>query len=289
VAAEIVRVDGESAYVLHGYAYKETSLLVEAFTAGFGRLALVAKGARRPRSELRGLLQAFQPLALGWSGRGEVKSLVAADWRGGSGLPQGSALMSAFYLNELLLKLLPRDDPHPALYAQYEATLADLVAGADQPTLLRRFELRLLAELGYGLELARDVESGEPIVAEARYHYVIERGPVRTRERAAPGTRSFAPDPRSGASEPRSASDSRSSAPGSRSVAPGSRSAPGSTVTGATLLALSAGHFPDPRLAGEAKLLMREVLDHHLEQRALFSRRLIRDLQALESFSAEDR
>ncbi len=246
---EAVRVEGEVGYVLHSYPYKETSLIVEGFTAGHGRVALVARGAKRPRSELRGLLQAFQGLALGWSGRGEVKSLVGAEWRGGHPRLTGQGLLCGFYVNELLLKLLPRDDPHPRLFADYETALAQLAVAADRQATLRRFELRLLAELGYGLELAREAESGGPILAEARYAYIVERGPVR-----------WSPDQASSQT----------------------------TVGGATLLALASGRFTDARAAAEAKQLMREVLNHHLEQRALFSRRLMRDLQALETTPLEE-
>src|SRR5512137_1694086 len=96
------RRDDQPAFVLHVYPYKETSLIVEAFTLDFGRVGMVAKGAKRPRSELRGLLQAFQPLTLSWAGAAELKTLVKAEWRGGIALPEGAALLSAFYLNELL-------------------------------------------------------------------------------------------------------------------------------------------------------------------------------------------
>ena len=150
------RHDDEPAFVLHAYPYKETSVIVEAFTEAAGRVPMVAKGARRPRSELRGLLQAFQPLALSWAGTGELKTLVKAEWRGGLPLPTGAALLCGFYLNELLLKLLPREDPHPALYAEYAATLHALtrdVRPSTQAATLRGFELRLLAELGYALPL----------------------------------------------------------------------------------------------------------------------------------------
>src|SRR3954463_4645019 len=99
------RRDEQSAFVLHTYPYRETSLIVEAFTASWGRIAMVARGAKRPRSELRGLLNAFQPLILSWAGAGELKTLIAAEWRGGLALPTGAALLCGFYLNELLLKL----------------------------------------------------------------------------------------------------------------------------------------------------------------------------------------
>src|SRR3954451_7188332 len=145
--AEPQRRDDEPAYVLHAYAYRETSLIVEAFAQTYGRIALVARGARRPRSELHGLLQGFQPLLLSWSGRNELKTLLKAEWRGGLPRIGGAALLCGFYLNELLLKLLPREDPHPGLYAIYEAALAGLAAGEEQASLLRRFELELLAEL----------------------------------------------------------------------------------------------------------------------------------------------
>ena len=108
-----LRRDDQPAFVLHTYAYRETSLIVEAFTFEYGRVAMVARGAKRPRSELRGLLQGFQPLLLSWAGQQELKTLIKAEWRGGLPLVGGSALLCGFYLNELLLKLLPREDPHP--------------------------------------------------------------------------------------------------------------------------------------------------------------------------------
>src|SRR5436309_2940888 len=141
--AQPLRRDEEPAYVLHTYAYRETSVIVEAFTEDYGRLALVARGAKRPRSELRGLLQGFQPLLLSWSGHNELKTLHKAEWRGGLPLLGGAALLCGFYLNELLLKLLPREDPHRRLYGTYEAALHDLAAGGDQAPVLRRFELEL--------------------------------------------------------------------------------------------------------------------------------------------------
>src|SRR5437762_9356107 len=151
------RRDDQPAFVLHAHPYRETSLIVEALTADYGRVALVARGAKRPRSELRGILQAFQPLTLSWSGSGEIKTLTRAEWRGGLPLVTGSALLCGFYLNELVLKLVPREDPHARLYDEYESALAELANGAEQAPVLRRFELRLLAELGYALALAHEV------------------------------------------------------------------------------------------------------------------------------------
>src|SRR6476659_9732888 len=120
------RLDEQLAFVLHTYAYRESSLIVEAFTSDHGRVAMVARGAKRPRSDLRGLLQGFQPLLLSWSGQHELKTLVKAEWRGGLPLVGGAALLCGFYLNELLLKLLPREDAHPLLFASYESALGEL-------------------------------------------------------------------------------------------------------------------------------------------------------------------
>jgi DNA repair protein RecO (recombination protein O) len=241
--AQPFRRDDQSAFVLHTFAYRETSLIVEAFTAGYGRVAMVARGAKRPRSELRGLLQGFQPLLLSWSGQHELKTLLRAEWRGGLPRVGGSALVCGFYLNELLLKLLPREDPHRDLFAHYEAALAELAAGCEQAPVLRRFELALLTELGYALPLAREADTGGAVDPAARYHYAFDRGPQRT-----------------------------PSAPGARWP----------VVRGATLLALADGRYPDAETAAEAKRLMREVLDHYLEQRGVESRRVVQDLQALD-------
>ena len=245
--AQPLRRDDQPAFVLHTYAYRETSLIVEAMTAEFGRVAMVARGAKRPRSELRGLLQGFQPLLMSWSGQNELKTLLKAEWRGGLPRVGGSALLCGFYLNELLLKLLAREDPHPRLFANYEAALTELAAGSEQAPVLRRFELELLAELGYALPLLTEVETGAAVDPMARYHYAFDRGPRR--------------------------------AVGNLAAEPG-RSLP--QVRGATLIALAERRFPDAEIAGEAKRLMRSVLDHYLEQRGVESRRVVQDLQALD-------
>ncbi|MQY50871.1 DNA repair protein RecO [Rhodocyclus tenuis] len=176
------RVDAQAAYVLHTYPFRETSLIVEVFSRDWGRVSLMARGARRPRSALRGLLMAFQPLELGWSGKGEVQTLTKAEWLGGQPLLSGKALFCGYYLNELLLNLLPREDAHERLFSVYAQTLRRFADGLHEAD-LRRFECALLSELGYGLTLAHDVE-GAGISAEASYAYEIERGPVRL---AAPG------------------------------------------------------------------------------------------------------
>ena len=175
------RADHQPAYVLHTYAYKETSLIVEAFTRGFGRVALLARGARRPRSAMRGVLLSFHPLRLGWTVSAELGNLMSAEWAGALQPLAGRALMCGFYLNELLLRLLPRDDPHEALFDCYGEALGALSAGAAQATVLRSFEKRLLAELGYAPLLEREAASGAPIEPGRRYVYEPDRGPMPSR------------------------------------------------------------------------------------------------------------
>ncbi|HUW50466.1 MAG TPA: DNA repair protein RecO [Sulfuricella sp.] len=178
-----VRHEAQTAFVLHSYPYRETSLIVEVFSQHHGRVPLMARGARRPKSAVRGLLLSFQPLFLSWFGKGELRTLHSAEWQGGQPLLQGMALICGFYLNELLLKLLHRDDPHEKLFLHYQDTLQELARRTDYAAVLRRFELNLLKELGYALTLDHDADSGEPIEPEARYRFVIERGPVRQKNR----------------------------------------------------------------------------------------------------------
>lgn len=245
---EIDRRDDREGFVLHRWPYKETSLLVEALTREDGRVAMVARGAKRPRSELHGVLQAFQPVSISWSGAGDLKTLLRAEWRGGLPLLSGSSLLCGFYLNELLIKLLPREDPHPRLFDAYRSALASLAQGDAQAPVLRRFEVGLLAELGYALELAVEADSGAAIDPGARYHYAFDKGAQR------------------------------------RQPPPGVR---WPLVRGATLVALASGRFDDAATAVEAKRLMREVIDHHLESRTIMSRKVVRDLQALDEEGPE--
>jgi len=146
------RVLDAAGYMLHAAPWRETSLLVQVFTRDHGQLALVAKGAKRPASALRPVLSAFQPLALSWSGKGEVKTMIRAEWSGIRAL-HGRSFMSAWYMNELLLKLLAREDPHPTLFDAYNHALTQLAQGSRAVGALRRFEWILLQETGYGLDL----------------------------------------------------------------------------------------------------------------------------------------
>ena len=174
----------QPAFVLHHRPYRETSVLLDLFTQEQGRIALVAKGVRNQRSPLRALLQLFTPLLVSWQGKGELMTLSSAE---PNGLPmqlRGDCLLSGFYLNELLTRLLHKHDPHPALYTIYQHTLIELQGGVLQQKTLRVFEKKLLAELGYGLQI-------EKVIAEKYYHFCPEQGLTECLENATPLTRIF--------------------------------------------------------------------------------------------------
>ena len=175
------RINNEAGFILHTYAFKETSVVAEVFTRAHGRVALIARGARRPASALRGLMQPFTPLLLSWFGKSELKTLHGAEWQGGVIAPQGRALMCGFYLNELMLRLLARGDAHQGLYDVYVATLAQLAETAPDglEQILRRFEKTLLSETGYAPTFDKEADSGGSVRAEQTYLYQAERGPKR--------------------------------------------------------------------------------------------------------------
>jgi len=233
------RAQAEQAYVLHSYPYRESSLLLETFTRPHGRVAMIARGARRPRSALRGVLQSFQPLSLAWFGRGEVRTLTRAEWQGGLALLQGEALMCGFYLNELLMRLMPREDPHEALFERYQQALVALSRREASASVLRGFEKVLLAELGYAMNLDRDGASGTALDPDALYTYDPERGPVEIADAEA-------------AAEPR--------------------------LSGRALLAIARDDYREPETQAHAKALMRLLINHRLDYQPLRSRRIFREL-----------
>ena len=234
--SKLERIELEPALVLHARPWRETSLLIEAFSRGHGRLGLIARGVRRPKSRMRGLLQPFIPLLLSWRGRGELATLTGAELEGGVAPLGGSTAIVGFYVNELLLRFLHRHDPEPILFDHYRATL-DGIADVDDPEpVLRIFEKRLLQAVGYALELEREAHSGIAIEPEGRYRYTADSGPERW-----------------------------SSGP-----------CPGVCVSGSTLLALARERLTDRRELKEAKSLMRSIIDAHCGGRALASRTLWR-------------
>ncbi len=178
MAVQAKKSTPQRAFVLHSYAYSESSLIVDLFTLDNGRMAAIAKGAKRPASNLRGALLSLQPLEVVFSGRGEVKTLTQAQWLPGQPWLTGQALMCGMYLNELVIKLLPREDPHPQLFESYAATLLTLAASDEHSAILREFEVSLLIEMGYGLELTHDVRTGQPLKPDTLYRYDPMSGPA---------------------------------------------------------------------------------------------------------------
>ena len=172
------RVSDEPAFVLHRYDWSETSLIVEVFTRHHGRIALVAKGAKRPNSSFRPILLPLQPLHVAFGGDAEIKTLKSAEWQGGHVMPSGDALLSGYYLNELILTLLARDDPHPGLFDVY-ANVVRVIAsehGEVLQTALRTFELLLLREIGLLPQLDVQTMTLHPLDPDTRYTLVPEGG-----------------------------------------------------------------------------------------------------------------
>ena len=172
------RIQDEPAFVVHRYDWRESSLILETFTRHFGRVALVAKGAKKPSSNFRPVLLPLQPLYVSYSGDAEIRTLKGAEWMGGHIMPTGEALLSGYYVNELLLRLLARDDPHPTLFALYAQVVQVLASGHEGTVApaLRAFELLLLRDIGFLPELNAQTLTLAPLHPEALYVLVAEGG-----------------------------------------------------------------------------------------------------------------
>jgi DNA repair protein RecO (recombination protein O) len=235
------RITEQPAFVLHSYPHRETSLIIDVLTRDHGRLALVAKGAKRPHSALRGVLQTFQPLALSWSGKSEVRTLTGAEWVGGMLPLAGDALLCGFYVNELLVKFCAREDPHPQLFHHYVVTLTRLAHDEPPVQVLRSFERVLLRETGYAVALNRTV-SRKAVLPDGRYVFDPERGV-------------------------REASDDLP--------------AQWPVIAGQTLLDMEADDYHRSQTVAQGKTLMRFLLNTYLGGTPLATRQILIDLQNL--------
>ena len=240
-SASDYRVAEQPAFVLHSYPYRETSLIIDVLSRDHGRLALVAKGAKRPHSALRGVLQTFQPLALSWSGKSEVRTLTGAEWVGGMLPLAGDALLCGFYVNELLVKFCAREDPHPQLFHHYVVTMTRLAHDEPPVQVLRSFERVLLRETGYAMALDRTV-TRRAVVADGRYVFDPERG---VREAA-------------------------SELPARWPV-----------IAGQTLLDMEQDDYHRPQTISQSRTLMRFLLNTYLAGTPLATRQILIDLQNL--------
>ncbi|MFA5627809.1 MAG: DNA repair protein RecO [Thiohalomonadaceae bacterium] len=229
------------AYILHQRPYRESSLLLEVFSRDAGRLALVARGIKRGRQRKSGLMQSFTPLLLSWAGRGELFTLTDVE-AAGAVLPlTGAVMLSGFYLNELLLRLLQQHDPHEELFHAYALAIQRLASKpASMAWTLRLFEKALLQELGYGLLLEQEACSDRAVQADLVYCYHLQQGPMMAEVAANNGP----------------------------------------LLHGSTLLALANEQNADERVLLEAKTLMRAILAQYLGPRPLRSRELFRQLEA---------
>lgn len=235
-----MKITAQPAFVLHSQAYKETSLLVEVLTRDYGRISLVARGARRPRADIRGALLPFAPLTVDWFGKTELKTLASVDWLGGQPQLSGTALLSGFYLNELLMRLLAKEDPHTRIFRDYAHTIQALAERRSTiPVVLRRFEYALLVGLGYAPLLTVEADGITPIHAARDYLYRPSHGAI-----------------------PRPAHLPRAC-----------------PVSGETLLAIARDDFSQPRIQAEAKTLLRALLAEHLNGATLTSREILDTIQ----------
>lgn len=243
----------QMAFVLHSVPYRETSLVVELFGEKTGRFAAVAKGAKRPNSGLRAITQMFQPILIRTSGQLELHNLTQADWTGGILLPQAQALISAFYLNELLLRLLHRHDPQEHLFEAYYLALEALGASESNESIevgLRQFEWTLLQESGYAPDLSQDAR-GQAIQADRQYRWESGQGFVRLRGdiQAVQG----------GAPRPPQQGHLQ--------------------VSGQSLLDLAQSQFESERSRSELKQMMRQLIAEQLGGKPLKTRQIFRHLQ----------
>lgn len=235
-------VNSQIAYILHKRAYRETSSILEVLTKDFGRISLMARGSRGQRSKTAGSLLLFTPLVISWQGKGNLPYLKTTE-RADLKAPElkGKALLCAMYINELMMYLLHKDDVQEAIFEQYHQCLYALQDADSLEISLRKFEIKLLELLGFGLSLRVEADNGELIQAHETYHYYLEHGPVKSSGKKLPDV----PE-----------------------------------ISGACLLALAAESFQNlaenPQYLSELKALLRFVLGFHLGNKKLKSRELFK-------------
>ena len=223
--------------MLHQYNYRETSQILEVFTKNLGRLSIMAKGARRPQKKSGRLyIRPFQQYRFSWTGKSDLPTLVAAEEVAPSAELSGIAIYCGFYINELLMRMVHKHDPHERLYRIYDESMQRLASGRELEASLRLFEKYLLLESGYALNLEHEGGSANPLQAQTVYRYLPDQGAV-----------------------PVTASEDASSY---------------ITVRGQTLIAYNNDQLDNPETLREIKQLMRNVIDHMLGFRPLASRRM---------------
>jgi DNA repair protein RecO (recombination protein O) len=217
-------------FILQHWKYRETSLIIDVLTRDFGRISLLAKGVRKAKSKTAGLLQPFLPLAISYIGKAELKTLTDVEVIQPFIELKGLGLYCGFYINELVGVFLHKYDPHPEVFAYYEECLSRLPDSSKIEAALRIFELDLMGNIGYGLQLKQDACNKKPINPSKKYVFNVELGPIE---------------------------------------------AENGPFSGKTLQAISARELTDPQVLAEAKILMRTVIDTHLQGKPLKSRTVV--------------
>ncbi|WP_274571068.1 DNA repair protein RecO [Neisseria leonii] len=226
MGARSERINQQPAFLLSAAPWRESSLLLEMFSRDYGRVALLARSARRRQSDLRGVLVPFVPVSVSWFGAQEMKTLHRAEWLGGRPQPSGRALFSALYVNELVLRLTAREDAAAPVYHALDTVLQAVCGGGRHTADLRLFEWRLLQLLGYAPDLCRDA-AGETVAAGRLYRMAAEQLP-----------------------QPQEAADTDN----------------GVVVDGTVLLALQQGKWSDGADLQQALRLTRLFIDYYLPQ-----------------------
>lgn len=174
-----MREDQQAAFILHHRPFRDTSQILDVFSRERGRLALVARGSRGQKSKLRGVLRPFMPLSMSWIQRSDLGTLTGAELRGRPLQLNGDALLSGYYVNELLLHFLHRHDAQPDIFDLYVRAIESLCATDTVAPCLREFEIELLSQLGYALNLEHEADSHDALQSDQNYEFRFERGPVK--------------------------------------------------------------------------------------------------------------
>ncbi len=226
-------VHSQPAFILHQQNYRESSLIIDALTRDFGRISLIAKGVRKAKSKTAGVLRPFVSLSLSFVGKGDLKTLTDAEMLCHANELTGLAFYCGFYVNELVCNFLYKDDPHPEVFQDYQECLSKLARDFHIESALRVFELNLMDNIGYGVQLGYDLHHEKPIASNKKYVFNKDDGLIEN-------------------------SDGQ--------------------FSGSALLAMQQRQFEEPHVLSEAKMLMRIVIDSHLQGKQLKSRSVINNI-----------
>ncbi|MDA1342388.1 MAG: DNA repair protein RecO [Proteobacteria bacterium] len=226
-------VHSQPAYILHQQNYRESSLIIDALTRDFGRISLIAKGVRKAKSKTAGVLRPFVALSLSYLGKSDLRTLTDAEMLDQTKELPGLSLYCGFYINELVCNFLHKDDPHPVVFQDYQDCLKQLALGLHIEAALRMFELKLMDNIGYGVQLDYDLRHERPIVTNKQYMFTKDDGLIEDVN---------------------------------------------GQFSGSALLAMQQRQFDEPDVLSVAKLLMRAVIDSHLQGKQLKSRSVINNI-----------